>query len=128
MPTRGPLLKVLLRFIHTNQGDMMLEYLMGYVDALEKEFQEMGANNAHIQVSMIDRRYEVLLQMKKFIMDDMVPHFIDEDIRYLKQAEKPTRDRVSTIRRWEEFCDKYPDYLNKQEVKDYILVQILQEE
>ena len=107
----------------------MLEYLMGYVDTLEKEFQEMGANNAHRQARMVDRRYEVLLQMKRFIMDDMVPHFIDEDIRYLKQAEKPTRDLVSTtIKRWEEFCDKYPDYLNKQKVKDYIVGQVFQKE
>ena len=107
----------------------MLEYLMGYVDTLEKEFQDMGANNAHRKVSMVDKRYETLMAMKKFIMDDMVPHFVDEDIRYLRLVAKPTRDLVSTtIKRWEEFCDKYPDYLNKKKIRDYMVGQLIQEQ
>ena len=73
----------------------MIEYLLGYVDTLEKMFKDMGANNVHRQVSMVDKRYETLLDMKKFIMDDLVPYFIDEDLKYLKEQKKPTRDLVS---------------------------------
>ena len=105
---------------------MMLEYLMGYVDTLEKMFQEMGADKLHRETHMLNGRYEVLMQMKKFIMDDMVIHFIDEDIRYLLQIKQPTRDLVATtIKRWEEFCDKYPDYLDKTLIKDYMISQML---
>lgn len=108
MPIHGPLLKVERRFIHK-----MLEYLLGYVGQLENEY---GLD-----------RYNTLEEMKKFIFDDMVPHFIDEDIKSLKQ-QHPTRDLVlMTIKRWEELCDKYPDYLNKQNIKDYIAKQMIQE-
>ena len=107
----------------------MLEYLMGYVDKLEGEFEQLGANQVHKDTKMVNGRYETLMAMKKFIMDDMVPHFIDEDIRYLRLVEKPTRDLVSTtIKRWEEFCDKYPDYLNKKKIRDYMVGQLIQEQ
>lgn len=107
----------------------MLEYLMGYMDKLQEDFESMGANQIHRETHMLNGRYETLMDMKKFILEDMVSHFIDEDIRYLNQAKRPTGDLISnTIKRWEEFCDKYPDYLNKQQIKDYIVGQIIQEE
>ncbi|KKM50799.1 hypothetical protein LCGC14_1555830 [marine sediment metagenome] len=92
----------------------MIEALLDYVNQLEEEY---GLE-----------RYNTLDAMKRFIFDDMVPHFIDEDIKYLKQTENPTRDLVSkTIARWEELCNQHPDYLNKKQIKDYITSQLVEQ-
>lgn len=99
---------------------------MGFVDKLEKDFVEMGANQVHRDTLMVNGRYVTLMDMKKFILEDMTYHFIDQDVKALLTHEQPTRDLVTlTIKRWEEFCDKYSDYLDKQQIKDYIVGQLM---
>ncbi len=107
----------------------MLEFLMGYVDKIQEDFEQMGANQVHKNAHMLDCRYETLMDMKKFILEDLTYHFIDQDIKALLEMQQPTKDLITiTMKRWEEFCEKYPDYLNKDEIKDYIFRQMIQEE
>ena len=74
--------------------------------------------------------YLTLIEMKKFILEDMILYFIDGDIRDLKSMKEPTRDLVvhTTLKRWEDFCDKYPGYLDKQKIKDYMVKELIQED
>lgn len=103
----------------------MIEYLLGYVDKLE----ELLFKEPKLEGIIDNERYLVVMDLKKFIFSDLVPYFIDEDIKYLKNIKEPTRDLVSkTIIRWEEFCTKYPDYLNQKKIKDYIIGQLIQDE
>ncbi len=108
----------------------MLDYLLGYITHMEEQFAAMNNKIPQkAEVHMTDVRYDTLMAMKKFVLEDMVPYFIDQDMRELKAMKDPTRDLVhTTLKRWEEFCDKYPDYLDKQQIKDYMVGQLIQEE
>ena len=103
----------------------MIEYLIGYVNRLE----EMMFNEQPVDGTINNSRYLTLMEMKKFILTDMLVYFVDKDIQELRTYENPTRDLVSlTINRWMDFCDKHEEYINKQCLKDYIVGQLIQEE
>jgi hypothetical protein len=112
-------------FCSTKQGlGSMIEELMGYVDRLENLLFKEQTKNGTVD----NERYMILMDLKKFVMDDLVYYFIDQDIREIKFM-SPTRDMITnTMHRWSEFARKYPEYLNSKAIREYMIGQMLQDE
>jgi hypothetical protein len=93
----------------------MIEYLMGFVDELEREFKEVSGERKEF-----NGRYLTLIGMKKFILEDMLVYFIDRTVEGLK-GHKPCNFLVETERnKLLKFCRKYQgDYLKPEEIMDY---------
>lgn len=80
----------------------MLEYLLNYIDKLEK-----------------DSSSTLVIEMKKFILKDMLPYFIDNSIRDLK-GHRPDNFLVQQQRRqWIKLCTRYEDYVDIEEIISY---------
>lgn len=92
----------------------MLEYLLNYVDSLEKQIiDESGGRIKYNQ------RYHTVIKMKKFILEDMLPYFIDRDIEGLREH-MPNNFMVQRERRkWLKFCTKYENYVDVNLVMNY---------
>lgn len=92
----------------------MLEYLLNCVDTLEKQFIDKSRGRTNYSAE-----YQTLIEMKKFILEDMLLYFIDRDIEGLR-GHMPENVMVQRERRkWLKLCTKYGEYIDINLVMNY---------
>ena len=106
----------------------MSQYLTGlmrYVDRLEDLMFEVQPRDGTID----NDRFVTVMGLKKYVMDTLVYELIDKEVAILRATPEPIRDLVKTmIGTWILFAENYPRYLDKTQIKDYIVKQCIQEE
>jgi len=97
----------------------LFECLIGYVDKMDKQFEQIGADRIHRKTQMVDGRYETLMDLKKFTLEDILIYFINNEIDGFTR----TRWNPSWIDKrqkyWKGICEKYPEYIDTAKVMDY---------
>ena len=100
----------------------MIEQLLAHIDNLEEKFNESGETINHIgdlSRKNFDCKYGLLINLKRFVLENMLPYFIDKTAESLRGYNGDNFLVLQEREKLSELVSRYEDYLDITDVMDY---------
>ncbi len=92
----------------------MIETLLAYIDGI----QQFG-KDVSFKTFEYNGRYKIAEEMRKFVLEDLLPYFIETSAKELRGLPLNNNRVVEERNRFIKICETYPTYVVQREVIDY---------